>query len=213
MKTQKGFAHGVVVLGIVVLLIGALSFVFWSRYSQKKSAADITQLKIFTSISGSGLTFTYPASWSFDPPTQVVATRPGSETVSYILFSQPMHVVNGRPEVASDSMCVTLSEFKGDFPFRSTVPSGYVPLKKIMVGANKVSLMTPGGEAGSTDIRLASADPVSAHGAYYVSLKNDFYLVAYAQKNCYPTDNPTKRDISLDIQQARSILESIRLNE
>lgn len=226
MQTQKGFTHGIVVITIVILLIGGLSFVFWNSHIKNKSLKNAISdksaqkidteninYKTFTSITGSGLSFTYPGTWSFNPPSKVTDFRAGSTTISYILFSQPMHIVNSRPEVANDSMCVIMSEFKGDLPFQSKLSGNYTSINEIMVGSSKVSIVELGGNVNSTHLKLVSSQPVSSHGAYYVALKNDYYLVANAQKNCYPSDKPIKRDISTDVEQAKLILQSVQLTE
>ena len=41
MKSQQsGFAHAVVIIGLIVLLLGALGFIFWQNFISDKSEAD-----------------------------------------------------------------------------------------------------------------------------------------------------------------------------
>lgn len=39
MKTQKGFAHAVLVIGLIVTLVGALGFIFWQNFIHKEPVA------------------------------------------------------------------------------------------------------------------------------------------------------------------------------
>lgn len=60
-------------------------------------------------------------------------------------------------------------------------------------------------------MQLITQDPASKHGPSYIALKNDYYLLATAQKNCFATDRPQQKDIKSEIEQARTILKSVRV--
>ncbi|HRF28147.1 MAG TPA: hypothetical protein PL051_00700 [Candidatus Saccharibacteria bacterium] len=76
-RSQKGFAHAVLIIGLVIALIGALGFVFWQNFVHKAPAATNTQImtkkskKPDTTIKltesyvmpSENLVFSYPSNW------------------------------------------------------------------------------------------------------------------------------------------------------
>src|SRR6478672_10114931 len=104
MNTQKGFTHVFIVVGLLALTVGALSVVFVKNFVEFESPTAekvnelITQigqesqkpvnLKTYVSPSGSGLSFSYPDSWSFDSTVGQKSLGNGTKVLLLMLTSE-----------------------------------------------------------------------------------------------------------------------------
>ena len=211
MNIQKGFAHIFLVIGLLVIIIGLLSVVFWKKYADIPSTPTEVTYKEYVSITDSGLSFTYPDTWTLHATEKVAEASNGDKFASAILFSQVPNKNSDKPEVPSDHICVTLSEFAGEWPGSYGPPNSEVTNSDFTIGENKVGLIThEDSSKGYFSASLVSVDPFE-RGASYIALNNDYFLKATSQKNCYPSDNPKQRDVSVDIEQAKAILKSVKL--
>lgn len=238
MKTQKGFTHTFLILGLVFITGFTLSAVFLHNFAKRQQAEtssisaissptptptitkleeakpEETKYKTYTSFSGSGLTFDYPSSWSFDPPTKQSVSRSDSKATIFLLTSEKTSLVNGKPVITSGSMCVTFNEMQGSWPFRSQALSNADHIADFTVGQGKVALVESKSNLASgvnAAMQLLNQDPNSKHGAAYVALKDEYYLLATAQKNCFTNGRPEEGDAAAAAEQARSILKSVRI--
>lgn len=232
MNTQKGFAHTFLILGLIFLTGFAVSAAYLNNVVKRQQATTPKSMvdggsatlmttkpaavtyKTYTSISDSGLTFDYPDTWSFEQPTKQSITRDGQKATILMLSSKKPAEVNGRPEIASDNMCVTFVEMQGSWPFRYQALTNTDTLADFTVGEGDVSLVESRTNLASgvnAAMQLLNRDPVSKHGVSYVALRNEYYVLATAQRSCFRDMQSEKQDITTDIEQARSILKSVRL--
>ena len=233
MNTQKGFAHTYLIFGLIILIGFSLTAVFLRNFAERQSASTSAdeiaisnptetvqspaeiKYKTYTSLSGSGLTFDYPDSWSFEPPTEPPVSRGDRKTVMLGLYSQHPSVVNGRGQIANDNMCISFLELQGAHPFRYVALTNTDHIADLVVGQSKVSLVENGPNLASgvnAAMQLLNQDPEGEHGASYVKLKDDYYLLATASRSCFAADNLKKKDITTEIEQARAILKSVRIS-
>ncbi len=222
MQKQKGFSHWFIIIAIVVVAVsGSLTFAFLKSVSKKEAVETATTsdqateeaFKTYTTASGSGLTFTYPSSWTFNPDTEPNDTRSDMTFNTYVLFSQPYNGTGPEAKIASDNVCISFLELKGNFPFNATVPENFLSIGELNFGESKVSVHARGGDEGSAEMKLVGLDPVGAHGASYLPLKEDYFLLAASQDGCALSDDATQRDITKDTAEAKAILESVRIEE
>lgn len=232
MNTQKGFAHAVLVLIIVILLLGGLGLVFWKSFTKNntqseaseqsqrsdseddKSPSDASILKkSYSSIGESGLEFRYPESWTVLPSPKVTTSEDGSKKfVTTMAFSQkPTN--DGKLEVTTNHVVVTFTELAGNHSYSFTNPGKQEFESKFKVGDASVGLTAAGKGSSSEPFvsQLLSIDPVSTHGESYLTLQNSYFLLATAQSNSYPAKNMKQRDISKDIEEAKLILKSVKI--
>jgi hypothetical protein len=234
MNTQKGFAHTYLIFGLIIFISFALTAVFLRSFIERQSASTSAdemaigsptkpnqspaeiKYKTYTSLSGSGLTFDYPDSWHFEPPAGPPVSRGDRKTVMLSLYSQSPSVVNGRPEIASDNMCISFLELQGAHPFRYIALTNTNHIADLVVGQSEVSLVEnePNLASGvNSAMQLLNENPASEHGASYVELKDNYYLLATASRNCFAADRLKKKDITTEIEQARAILKSVRITD
>jgi hypothetical protein len=231
MYTQKGFAHAFIILGLVFFIGFALSVAFMHNFvkQQPKDSSSgvmasnatvpsvkplIVKNKTYTSLSSSGLTFDYPETWSFVPPTKETFSRSNMKGTIFTLYSQKPTTVNGKSEIANENMCVSLFEMQGSWPFQSQAPTGTESIADLTVGHSKVILVENKANLASgvdTAMQLLTQDSASKHGAAYVALNNEYYLLAKAGSNCFSNGHPEKKDLTTDIEQTKAILKSVRI--
>lgn len=225
MKTQTGYAHAFLIIGLIALLIGALSLVFNKqviRSSELGRTPSVkpkelskppkeVKFKEYTSISGSGLTFTYPDSWTLLPAEKVNDFGGRFKTATSMLFSQAPNPSQAKLEVPKDNICVTFTEISGNASYSAKMSDRMVTNGEFTVGSSKVALFENEVDNEGYSGHLMSVDPKSIHGASYVALNHDYFLYATSQKNCRTTDNPTKRDVNKEIEESRTILKSVKL--
>ena len=216
MKFQKGFAHTFLVLGLILVIAGALLFAFWNNYMKQQDrkvsggSSRSVHYKTYTSFSGSGLTFDYPDSWSFSPPTKLAISRPDQKGTPFDLYTQKPTVTD--PSSVSSiktDFCITLFEMQGNWSFKSQASKTADILDSLMVGQNKVSLVKDRNSDFYGYLQLL-ADPASRHGAAYIPLKNDYYLLATASR-CQ-VGKSYDGDFTTELEQAESILKSVRIS-
>lgn len=231
MKTQKGFAHTYLIFGLILLIGFTLTATFLHNFGKRQSSSSSTEKvgeatptpstntpeiknKTYASLSSSGLTFDYPDTWSFDPPTEPPVSRGDKKAEMLALYSQKPTSVNGRPVIKTDNMCISFLEMRGAYPF------GYIPLSNadhiadFVVGKNQVSLVENKTNLASginAAMQLINQDSTSGHGVSYVALNDEYYLLATAMRNCFAAEHPEKKDMTKEIEQARAILKSVRI--
>ena len=227
MNKQKGFAHTFLILGLVLIIGATLSIVFLRSFAKQQGVGSSSKTSAnndvksepvkyvtYTSFSGSGLTFDYPNTWSFDAPTKESFSREGMKGTIFSLASQKLSVINGKQEIADENMCVTFFEMQGSWPFNSKAPDNTDVIDDFMIGPSKVSLVESKANLASgvsPGMQLLNQDPSSKHGAAYVALNNDYFLLATASKNCATNGHPEARDITTDLEQTKAILRSVRI--
>lgn len=214
MNTQKGFAHTFFIIGLTVVIITVLSVVFLKNFMDSKSSStpEAIRYKDYTSITGSGLSFTYPSNWTLLPPDTVSGPEDGSRKfASSILFSQKPEDKNGRLQVPSDHISITLTELYGNHPFKYSAPDKPIYETTFKIGDDMVGLVALGDGSRSFNGRLVNIDPTGKHGASYIALNNDYYLLVTSQSNSYPSNKPINKNLNAEIEQAKQILKSVRL--
>jgi len=222
MLKENGFAHTVIVIALALILGATLSVVFINNLTKQNQASNTsnpnnkTELKTYTSISGSGLTFDYPSSWSFEEPTKQLISRDDSKATMMILYSHKPSVVDGRGSISTSNICVTFNEMQGNWPFRSQPLSDSHKIADFSVGQNAVSLIESKKnlEASiSPAMQIVNKDPSSEHGGAYVALNDDYFLLATAAKDCWIADDARKTNVTTEIEQAHEILKSVRVKK
>lgn len=231
MKTQNGSAHAFLILGLVFLTGAALSVVFLQNFAKQESSSSASatvagnattsdpkppevQYKTYTSPYGSGLTFDYPGTWEFDLPTKQTISRSDRKATMFRLTSQKLSDVNGDFKMTNDHMCVDFMEMQGSWPFGSNALNNADLVADFTVGGSEVSLMESKANLASgvhPAMLLLNQDPASKHGAAYIALKDEYYLLATGSKNCFFNDDLTKRDLTTEIEQTKSIIKSVRI--
>lgn len=232
MNSQKGFSHAIIIIIIVVALIGALGFVFWNSFAKKSEqansntqapntsntdnepAAKVSTFKnSYSSVGESGFEFRYPDNWTLLPSPRVTESEDGSKKfVTTMLFSQKP-TTDGKIEVASDHIVITFTELAGDHPFDFKNPGKQKFESKFKIGDGTVGLTAVGDGSSKLPFtsQLLSIDPISTHGESYVTLNNDYFLLATAQSNSYLAENATDRSLKKDIEEAKEILKSVKV--
>ncbi|MBH2007601.1 hypothetical protein I8H83_03290 [Candidatus Saccharibacteria bacterium] len=222
MQKHNGFAYTYIVIALVLILSAVLSLVFINNFTKQDHASrvpnsnDETELKTYTSISGSGLTFDYPSSWSFEEPTKQQISREDSKATIMVLYSRKPSIVDGKGSTSASNICVTFNEMQGDWPFRSQPLSNPNKIADFSVGQNAVSLVESKSnlEASvSPAMQLVNQDAISKHGGAYITLNNEYFLLANAAKDCWIADDAKQMDVTREIEQAREILKSVRIKE
>ena len=215
MKKQKNTRTVIIFLVFLAILFGLLSFAVAKELSTTKiRSTQATSYKTYTSITGSGLTVTYPSSWSIFPAEEVKKSQAGGTFAATLLISQKSTSKDGHPEVPNDHVCVSLTEMAGPWPYRFMPPSDITTRSDFSLGSTTVALAEPTSPArGNFDAQLINIAPKGPHGPSYIPLKNGYYLLAIAQKGCYPAEHLAHRDISVDAEQARTILKSLTLTQ
>lgn len=212
MIKQKGFAHIAIVIALVLILSAALVFVFIINYTKQSSP----ELKTYTSISGSGLTFDYPSNWFFEEPTEQQVSRKGRKATIMMLYSHKPTVVDGKGSIATSNVCVTFNEMQGDWPFRSQPLSESDKIADFTIGQHAVSLVESKKNlqaSVSPAMQIVNQDTSSEHGGAYIALNDNYFLLATAAKDCWLTNDAKKKDVSVEISQAYEILKSVRIKE
>ena len=226
MKTQNGSAHAFLILGLVFLTGAALSVVFLQNFAKQGSttvAGGITtsdtkpskvKYKTYTSPYGSDLTFDYPDTWEFEPPTRQTISRSDRKATMFRLTSQKLSNISGERKMTREHMCVDFMEMQGAWPFGSNTLNDADLVADFAVRGIRVSLME--NKANLTSgihpaMLLLNQDPASKHGAAYIALKDEYYLLATGSKNCFFNDSLTKRDLITEIEQTKSIIKSVRI--
>jgi hypothetical protein len=222
MLKENGFAHTFIVIALILILGAALSVVFINNFTKQDRASKIpnpnnkTELKTYTSISGSGLTFDYPSSWSFDEPTKQQISREDSKATIMILYSHKPSVVDGKGSISTSNICVTFNEMQGNWPFRSQPLSNSNKIADFSVGQNAVSLVESKSNLDasvSPAMQIVNQDTSSEHGGAYIALNNNYFLLATAAKDCWIADDAKQVDVTKEIEQAHEILKSVRIKE
>ena len=225
MNTQKGFTHAFLILALVFLVGFALSFVFLQNFTKQQPVSSSSKMvpsvkprevayKTYTSISTSGLTFDYPETWTFDPPAKQTVSREDRKATILMLTSQKATDVKGKPEITSEHMCVTFNEMQGAWSFGSKALNNADLVAEFTVGQSEVSLMENKSNLASSvspAMLLQNQETAGTHGAAYIALKDNYYLLATASKNCFFKDDLNKRDVTEEIEQAKAILKSVRI--
>jgi len=222
MLKENGFAHTFIVIALVLILGAALSVVFVNNFTKQDQASKVpnlnnkAELKTYTSISGSGLTFDYPSSWSFEEPPKQQISREDSKATIMILYSHKPSVVDGKGSISTSNICVTFNEMQGNWPFSSQPLSNSNKIADFSVGENAVSLVQSKSnlEASvSPAMQIVNQDTSNEHGGAYIPLKNNYFLLATAAKDCWIADDAKKIDVTTEINQAHEILKSVRIKE
>ena len=222
MLKENGFVHTFIVIALVVILGAALSVIFINNFTKQDQASKApnpnnkTELKTYTSMSGSGLTFDYPSSWSFEAPTKQQIAREDSKATIMILYSHKPSVVDGKGSISTSNVCVTFNEMQGNWPFRSQPLTNSNKIADFSVGSNAVSLVESSSnlEASvSPGMQIVNKDATGEHGGAYIALKNKYFLLAIASKDCWLADNGKKMDVTTEIKQAHDILKSVRIKD
>ena len=222
MLKENGFAHALIVIALVLILGVALSAVFISNFTKQDQASKVsnsnskTELKTYTSISGSGLTFDYPSNWSFEEPIKQQISREDSKATIMMLYSHKPSVVEGKGSISTSNICVTFNEMQGNWPFRSQPLSNSDTIADFSVGQNAVSLVESKNNletSVSPAMQIVNQDTPSEHGGAYIALNNNYFLLATAAKDCWIADDAKKMDVTTEIDQAHEILKSVRIKE
>lgn len=222
MRKQNGSAYTFIVIALVLILSAVLSLVFINNFTKQDRASrvpnpnDETELKTYTSISGSGLTFDYPSSWSFEEPTKQQISREDSKATIMTLYSHKPSIVDGKGSTPTSNVCVTFNEMQGDWPFRSQPLNNSNKIADFSVGRNTVSLVESKSnlEASvSPAMQLVNQDVANKHGGAYIALNNEYFLLASAAKDCWIANDAKQMDVTKEIEQAREILKSVRIKE
>ena len=211
MNAQRGSAHSYIAIALVLILLVVVSAVFINSLTKHTAKAE---LKTYTSISGSGLTFDYPSSWFFEAPTRQTVSRKDSKSTAMILYSQKPSLVNGRISIGVSNMCVTFNEMQGNWPFRSRPLGNSDKIADFSVGHSAVSLVENRRNLSASvypAMQIVNRDTSSEHGGAYIALNNGYFLLATASKDCFISGNAKKKDVSAEIKQTQAILRSVRI--
>jgi hypothetical protein len=231
---QQASAHMTLIVFIVLVLIGVLGYVYWKKFNASNHSISLNEnrdggenetnqareinYKTYTSPTDSGLSFTYPDTWTLLTTDGQVTFPNGSKLVGVNLYNEAPLISNGDSKFSRDHMCVTLQERTGTFSFSSKVSESLVPTEEFEIGQAKVSLVIEknSSESGNYSMKLLNQEPNnSKYWPNYIALNNEHYLLATAQKNCLKglSRDLEKRELSKEIEQAKSILKSIRVVE
>lgn len=212
-KSQTGSAHAVTVIILVVTLVGALGFVFWNNFLKEKPASDTQNgnsqtnnqedkkeiakdpydgWKTYISTTSSNLSFKYPSNWEFTPEPNEFVNNIGGKNVNHNLYSKKPNVesVNGGPVTTNQFMCVTITEYTGNWQYSNETYSNELNSESFSVADTSVLLNTYSDTTVGRDnkpmgniIRLIT-NPPSSKGQSYIDTRNDYRVQVTAQYNC-----------------------------
>jgi hypothetical protein len=213
-----------IVIGLVMVLIAGLGYVFFQNYQHEQSLKasanktaeptpsspteekvanlDVNNWKTYQSFTGSGLSFKYPAEWSFTPSTKQIVMGNGAKILPLTLTS-----LKSGEDKSNKYMCVQLTERVGGGQFtKISYPGDANSIGEFFVGTSPISL-----HKDQYGLQLYNKDSSARYGALYVPLNNDFVLTAIAQYNC---GNSDKKILDTDpaVKQAELILKSIQVS-
>lgn len=106
MTSQKGFAHALLIIGLVIALVGALGFVFWQNFVYKETVATKTEV-VKQPDATDKYEPTIPSGWvvreSKEPAFSYAV--PNGEVVAYEVYKigEMIHVGYGAPVYVSYS--------------------------------------------------------------------------------------------------------------
>jgi hypothetical protein len=238
-KNQKGFGaiEGLLIL-VITIIIGFAGWYVWhtknntnSTYSSTanttksssgtKSIAPnpYTGWKTYSSPLNSGLSFKYPADWSFTPPTSVFTNNSGGQENDVTLYSVTPTVKAGNGAAISTNqfMCVTFDEYGGPWHNIDWKLGSLLSSEKFMSGSTSIMLNTYKGDTPMQDQMLLITDPSNSNGNYFISTKNNYYVAVTAQFNCQQGGFPEGTNLNADFNSqpetatAKLIMKSIQL--
>lgn len=209
-QTQKGSIFVVILIVLFMVIVAALGFVYWNNnYMQPKdgittNSSDATPTdstvadpyagwKTFNSPTSSGISFKYPPNWSFTPPKEEFTNRDGGVRSDYVLYSQPPEIDKSgpAPKLLNQFMCVTISEYKGEWQYHVGVLENKIGSEEFNIGDTHSEIvmykdytLDRQGKPMGNILRVKSVEPVSSQGALYVNANNGYVFSVTAQYNC-----------------------------
>jgi cytoskeletal protein RodZ len=237
-KSQKGFSA---IEGLLILVIlGILGFVGWYVWNAKNTAdknfssAAVTQptnkkatattndsyisWKTYTSPLSSGLSFKYPAEWSFTPPTSVFTNNAGGQENNVTLYSVTPTTKAGEGAAipTNQFMCVTFDEYGGSWQGGDRKLGSLLSSEEFQSGSTNIMLNTYKGDSPMQDQMLLITNPSNSNGNHYISTKNNYYVAVTAQFNCQQGGFPAGANLNADFNSqpetatAKLIMKSIQ---
>jgi len=243
-KSQTGSIHTIVIVLIILALIGTLGFVFWNNFLKEKSidktTSDSSQTtnsqdkeeiekdpydgwKTHASLAPSGLSFMYPPDWEFTPATEEFVNNIGGKSVSHTMYSKKPQVesVNGGPVTTNQFMCVSITEYNGNWQYSKETYSNEINSEKSSIASTPVLLNTYSDATLDRDnkpmgniMRLIASQP-SSRGQAYIDARNGYVVQVVAQYNCMQgsegiEDLNADFDSQPDTMAAKLIMKSIK---
>jgi len=243
-KSQAGSTHIVIIVIFVVALIGTLGFIFWNNFLKETSvtntATDNSQAtktedkkeiakdpydgwKTYTSITPSNLSFKYPSDWEFAPPTKEFANTIGGKSLTLGLQSKKPKVesVNGGPVTTNQFICVTLTEYTGNWQYSNETYSNELSSETLSI-ANTSTFLNTYSDATlgrnnkpMGNIMRLITNPPSSRGQSYIDTRDDYRVEVTAQYNCIQggegiEDLNADFDAQPDTMAAKLIMKSVQ---
>lgn len=213
-KSQAGNVHIIVVILIIFIFIGAIGFVLWNNFLKEKPTKNVTttdssqttnsedeeaierdpyeRWKKHTSLALSGLSFMYPSDWEFIPANEELVNNMGGKSITHNLYSKKPQVksVNGNPVTTNQFMCVTITEYSGNWQYSKETYSNELSSEEFSIAGVPVLLNTYSDATLDRDnrpmgniMRLMASKP-SSRGQAYIDTKNGYVAQIVAQYNC-----------------------------
>lgn len=226
---EAGFSAVEVVLVLVmVALIGAAGYIAYKSHSKTTTPAltdPYAGWKTYTSPLSSGLSFKYPADWSFTPPAQVFTNNAGGQYNDVTLYSVKPTTKpgDGAAVPTNQFMCVTFDEYGGTWqgnhsPFSALLSSDTFQSGGATIMLNTYKGGTPYNDKHSMqDIMWLITNPSNSNGNHYISTKNNYWVAVSAQFNCQQGGFPAGANLDADFNSqpetatAKLIMKSIQL--
>jgi hypothetical protein len=241
-ENQKGFGviEGLLIL-LIVIFIGFAGWYVWhsknNTNSTNDSTADTTNKtnsksgtkpiaanpyagwKTYSSPLSSGLSFKYPADWSFTPPTSVFTNNAGGQENNVALYSvaPTTKAGNGAAIPTNQYMCVTFDEYGGSWKSFDWKLGTLLSSEKFQSGSTSIMLNTYKSDTPMQDQMLLITNPSNSNGNYFLSTKNNYYVSVIAQFNCQQGGFPEGSNLNADFNSqaetttAKLIMKSIQL--
>lgn len=235
-KNQQGFSALDIILAIVAICAIGVAGFFAIRNHTPTSAAKISKpsatstptpsptadpyagWKTYTSPLQSGLTFKYPADWSFTP-SSVVTNRYGGQENDVTLFSVKPQTTPGAgaPIATNEYMCVSFDEYGGQWFTSSEKFPQLLASESFQASGSDISLNTYKGDSPMQAEMQLITNPPDSHGTQYITTKNGFYVSVTADFNCVQSGFPSTANLNEDFNSrpetatAKLIMKSLKL--
>ncbi len=162
MASQKGFAHVLLITGLVLALVGALSFVFWQNFIYKEPVATKTEV-----VKQSDATDNYepiiPSGWVVRQNKEPAFSYavPSGEVVAYEVYKigEMIHVGYGAPVYVMYSLSDKWQTYDTDSSNKPTIKRDDNLVKSLAAKVedkyNAAYFSTGDGQGGETRILVA----------------------------------------------------------
>lgn len=214
-QNKTGSAYVIIIVILVIAIITSLGFVFWKNFFDKSStnsdqpalvdkseATDSIsetqpeeQYEEYTSSTGSGLSFKYPASWILQASDKGFKNVNGGEMTTYNLLSEAYKLdptITSAPVTINQYFCLTFTEYKGEWTYSNNINSNNeIKSEAFNVGTTTYYLKTYKDSSLGRDnkpmgniMRLVASSPANSLPLNYLKANNGYVVEAVAQFNC-----------------------------